>query len=374
MTITPNNEQHRQTWWERNSSLLGGTLVFWLALVVVYVTAAIVDASRAGREFSELEILKNFTAGLVQWLILPPLLVRVFASATFLDANYSKRALIIAVVFVATFIGIFLYIGLFASWVWTGELFSAFTDISLINWIGDVFLFVIISLGGYLLGLQRRARQVERTTMQLEHALVEQKADLNAREAEFLRGRLGSHFVMNALSNLVGLMRLDRVEQAEEATILLSDILRSMTGGSRVDECISVEQSVDDARKYLAFQQIRYPDLTVDYDVSPTAVNKGLPRQLLQPLLENVFKHGPNAQSAVIRLKASVTDEMLFVSVSNNCEAKPADTKGEGEGLKLTKLRLENVFGPNWSVERQQADQWYEVVVRVPAAVQGGSL
>ncbi len=362
-------EQPIPTWWGRNSSLLGGTLVFWLALVLVYVTAAIVDASRAGREFSELEILRNFTAGLGQWLILPPLLVRFFASPTFLDASLGNRTLLAAVVFTASFAGIFFYIGLFASWVWGGQWFSAFTEISLLNWIGDIFLFVIISLGGYLMGTQRRAREVERTTMQLEHALVEQKADLNAREAEFLRGRLGSHFVMNALSNLVGLMRLDRVEQAEEATILLSDILRSMTGGSRVDECISLEQSVEDARKYLAFQQIRYPDLKVDYDIAPAAADKSLPRQLLQPLLENVFKHGPNAQSAVIRLSAFVAGGMLRVSVSNNCEEKPADTTSEGEGLKLTKLRLENVFGPDCSVERQQVDQWYEVVVSVPGAV-----
>ncbi len=370
MSATINNEQQSRTWWQRNSSLLGGTLLFWLALVLVYVTAAIVDASRAGREFSELEILKNFTAGLGQWLILTPLLVRFFASPTFLDARPGKRALMLLAAFTASFAGIYLYIGLFASWVWGGQWFSALAEISLINWIGDIFLFIIISLGGYLMGTQRRARAVEQTRMQLERDLVEQKADLNAREAEFLRGRLGSHFVMNALSNLVGLMRLDRIEQAEEATILLSDILRSMTGGSSVDECISVEQSVEDARKYLAFQQIRYPDLTVDYDIAPTAANKGLPRQLLQPLLENVFKHGPNAQSAVIRLSASVVGDMLQVSVSNNCEVKAADVSSEGEGLKLTKLRLENVFGPHCSVERQQLGQRYEVVVKVPVEVQ----
>jgi len=371
MQDTPNIEQQSRTWWQRNSSLLGGTLLFWLALVFVYVTAAIVDASRAGREFSELEILKNFTAGLLQWLILTPLLVRFFASPTFLDARREKRALLVAGVFTASFVGIFLYIGLLASWVWSGRLFSAFTELSLLNWIGDIFLFVIISLGGYLMGTQQRARAVERTRMQLEHALVEQKADLNAREAEFLRGRLGSHFVMNALSNLVGLMRLDRVGQAEEATILLSDILRSMTGGSRVDECISVEQSVEDAKKYLAFQQIRYPDLQVTYDIAPVASDKSLPRQLLQPLLENVFKHGPNAQSAVIQLSVCVEGDMLQVSVRNNCEAKPADTTSEGEGLKLTRLRLENVFGPDYLVTRQQVDQWYETVVRLPAVKDG---
>lgn len=352
----------------RFGPLLGGALLFWLALVLIYVTAAIVDASRSGREYSELEILKNFTAGLGQWLVLTPLLFRFFASSTFLDANIAKRGWMVAAVFAATFSGIFLYIGLFASWVWDGQFFSAFTELSLISWIGDLFLFVIISLAGYLVGIRQRARAADRTAMLLERELAEQKADLNAREAEFLRGRLGSHFVMNALSNLVGLMRLDRVGQAEEATILLSDILRSMTGGSAGDECISVAQSVEDAKKYLTFQQIRYPDLQVKYDIAPAVTDMSLPRQLLQPLLENVFKHGPSAQSAVIHVGASLAGNTVKISVRNNCEEAGTDTISEGEGFKLTRLRLENMFGDTCNIDRHQTEKWHEVVVTLPAA------
>lgn len=375
------------TFLKRNGPLLRGTVLFWLALVTIYVTAAIVDASRSGREYSEWDILKDFTAGLGQWLLLSPLVFRFFASARFLDAGYGKRTLMLAVVFAATFLGIYLYVGLFASLVWGGELFSGFVGVSLGSWIGDVLLFVIIALAGYLVGTQRRARAADRTAIQLERALAEQKADLNAREAEFLRGRLGSHFVMNALSNLVGLMRLGRVEQAEEATILLSDILRSMMSGNpgaatesgtvpgtvigAGQECVSVDECVADARKYLAFQQIRYPDLQVTYDIAPEAANQSLPRQVLQPLLENTFKHGSNAQRAAIRLSVSVEDAVLRVSVSNKCEAGPVDIATEGEGMTLTRLRLENVFGAACAVERQQNADWYEVVVTVPAALPG---
>lgn len=362
----------------RFGPLIGGALLFWLALVFIYVSAAIVDASRSGREYSELEILKDFTAGLGQWLVLLPLLFKFFSSATFLDAGFGKRSWMLAAVFIGSFAGIILYIGLFASWVWGNEAFSILTEGSLVNWIGDVFLFVIISLAGYLVGTQRRARAADRTAIQLERQLAEQKADLNAREAEFLRGRLGSHFVMNALSNLVGLMRLDRVGQAEEATILLSDILRNMTGGgsgsSADDECITLAQSIEDAKKYLAFQQIRYPDLQAEYAIAPDAADKSLPRQLLQPLLENVFKHGPNAQSAVIQVSASVAKGMVRVSVRNNCENEIANTSSEGEGLKLTKLRLENVFGDDFSVNRCHSGEWYEVVVSLPAVTKEGEL
>ncbi len=356
---------------KRFAPLAYGALLFWLALVFIYVSAAIVDASRSGRDYSELDILISFVAGLLQWLVLTPLLFRFFASPKFLDADNGRRALMLVMVFFASFAGIFLYVGLFASWVWYGKLFAVFTEGSLLSWIGDLFLFIIISLAGYLVGTQRRARAVDRTAMLLERQLAEQKADLNAREAEFLRGRLGSHFVMNALSNLVGLMRLDRVEQAEEATILLSDILRSMTGGRANNECISVAESVEDAKKYLAFQQIRYPDLKVEYDIAPAVADKSLPRQLLQPLLENSFKHGPNAQSAVIQIGASLAGNTIKVSVRNNCAEEVADTESEGEGLKLTKLRLENVFGATCTVDRHQTAKWHEVVVTLPAVVAG---
>ena len=341
-------------------------VLFWLGLFVTFAVAAILDQYRSGREADILRVLVTYGVSFGHWLFITPPLLHFSSSARFLDATIISKAWQSLALLVVSMLVVLLYLFLVATPVF-GQSFSQMMDsIRFVQWIWDFVLYGVVVLVGYQLAVSRRNREVRIKAAELGQRLAEQQADLSAREAEYLRGRLGSHFVMNALSNLVGLMRLGYVRRAEEATILLSEILRSMTGASGTEECIPLSDEVEDARKYLSFQQIRFPELKASFDVAGDVAGFCVPRQILQPLLENVFKHGPRGGSIEVSVKAEMVGACLDLMVENNLADETADTVSEGEGMQLTKMRLQMAHGEAASLARAASGRKYRVTVRIP--------
>lgn len=356
----------RKMWHYRWVRLMAFGFAFWLALFATFATAAILDRLNTGGEFDIWRILFGWGIAFSHWVFLAPPIHYWTTTDRFVDATILGKIWQSIFLLIASALAVLLYMYLVAAPA-LGQPFIPFVkSFQLVQWIWDIVLFVIVVLFGYQSVVLKRSREARLKAATLGQQLAEQQRDLSAREAEYLRGRLGSHFVMNALSNLVGLMRLGQVRRAEEATILLSDILRSMTGASGADECIPLEAEIEDAKKYLAFQQIRFPELTATYEIEHAASNLAVPRQILQPLLENVFKHGPRG-AVQIRVYAQEIEGDLILTVSNTMPGDNADTENDGEGMLLTKLRLEMAFDSTASVSRRLMDGLYQVELRFPA-------
>ncbi len=345
-------------------TLLG--LGFFFLFYLTFAAASLFDAMREERDQDIGRTLFVYAIGFGQWIVLFPLIFRYSRQNWFMDASILSKCMQSAFLLLVSLVILMAYLVVIAAPLYQQPPSVFLGDVRLVQWVWDLVLFYGVILIGYLSGVSARNRTAEIAASELARQLAQQKADLSSREAEYLRGRLGSHFVMNALSNLVGLMRLGHVRRAEEATILLSDILRSMTGGSVGDECISIADEIEDAQKYLAFQQIRFPDLKADYEVAAEAQKLEVPRQLLQPLLENVFKHGSRSGVANLCIAVETDERNLYLSVRNECESDAADTTSDGEGFQLTRLRLNMTYGPDAMVNRKVSDGWYIVAMTIP--------
>ena len=350
--------QHR---WVR---LFAFGIGFWFALTVTFSVAAVLDRYNAGDAVDFWNVFASWGVAFGHWIFLTAPIQYWTTTDRFYEATTSGKLLQSLVLLLLCLALLLVYLFLVGA-PFFGQPFIPFLkSLRFVQWLWDVILFVIVVQVGYQSSVLKRSRKARLEAAKLGQQLAEQQRDLSAREAEYLRGRLGSHFVMNALSNLVGLMRLGQVRRAEEATILLSDILRSMTGASGADESIPLHEEVEDAIKYLDFQQIRFPEMTAEFDVDAAVSKILVPRQILQPLLENIFKHGPRGVVQV-RVAASETDGRLTLSVTNNCNGE-ADTTNEGEGMLLTKLRLEMAFGELATVNRHADDNSYCVELSFP--------
>lgn len=351
---------------DRLRLFLGGVLLA-AALALIFTVAAVVDAVRAGREIAVVIVLRDFAIGFGSWALLAPPLFKATSRPGFLDAPARRKAVLLLLYFALTFAAILLYVVFIAAPLWGYEPLAFLKQQVLMQWMPDLLVFTVIALAGYLTAAVQRARETELAALTLERQLVEQKADLAARETEYLRGRLGSHFVMNALANLVGLMRRGETEKAEDATILLSEILRGISSGGGA-ELVPLDEEIAFSRKYLAFQSVRYPTLEVRFEISPAAKSALVPRQLLQPLLENVFKHAelPDVPRLTVAA-APLADGGLTLTIANESGASQADTAAMGEGLNLTILRLQALFGKDFRLGRRYEDGWYFVTIDLPA-------
>ncbi len=204
---------------------------------------------------------------------------------------------------------------------------------------------VLFWVGGYGLG-----RHID-----LESSLAHERARVRelAAEAEraqlmALRSHLDPHFLFNTLNAIAEWCREDG-EVAEQATLRLSDMLRTVLEGTRLPAW-SLRRELELARTLLDLHRIRDPErFVIEQHLDPALPSIGVPPMILLPLVENAVKHGPNAghRGAVV-LRVHAEGPRLVLEVDN-----PGPWGGErdgGEGLRQVRRRLVHAYGQGASL------------------------
>ena len=129
------------------------------------------------------------------------------------------------------------------------------------------------------------------------------RAEASARLAA-LQARIRPHFLFNALNTIASLVRT-RPDQAEEAVLDLSDLLRSGLTES-AEHCM--DRELDLVRGYLRIEALRLGErLAVDWHIADDApLQARIPALLIQPLVENAVVHGIARLADGGRLRVSV--------------------------------------------------------------------
>jgi len=186
---------------------------------------------------------------------------------------------------------------------------------------------------------------------QRERLLTLQKSLAETQLAQ-LKAQLQPHFLFNALNTISALMQSD-VERADRLLARLADLLRaSLAAGTRHVTSLRDEWKL--LELYASIMQERFAGrATLSWNASEEALDATIPTLLLQPLLENAYKHGVerNREPTAIRLEAARRDTGLHIQIHNtgawndtgspgigvrNCRERLALLYGEGAGLTLT--------------------------------------
>jgi two-component system, LytTR family, sensor kinase len=194
-----------------------------------------------------------------------------------------------------------------------------------------------------------RYRQAQLLASQLETQLAQ--SQLHA-----LNMQLHPHFLFNAHHSIIALMLEGEVAAAAKMLTRLSDLLR-LTLDKSHQQVISLRDELSALELYLGIQKERYRErLQVDVDVEPDTLAGEVPYLLLQPLVENAFKHGIDglSEGGVLRITAKREDDSLCLCVWNNGSGFGGPEHGvadEGVGLGNTRARLQGLYGANYRME-----------------------
>lgn len=233
---------------------------------------------------------------------------------------------------------------------------------STIPWriISAVFLYSIISLIYYLLlyykDLQnRRSKELKLIDM------------INESELNLLKLQINPHFLFNSL-NSISSLTITNAEKAQEMIIKLSDFLRYTLskGDSRFSR---LEQELDNIKKYLDIEKIRFGDkLKFEFNIDEKCKKIFIPIMILQPLYENALKHGvyESSKPIVIRTKCKYESDHIFISIFNNYEKSPSLKKGEGIGLTNIRERLRLIYKHSNLFKIIKTDTNFEVQLLIP--------
>jgi two-component system LytT family sensor kinase len=186
-----------------------------------------------------------------------------------------------------------------------------------------------------------------------EQLLTLQK-DLAESQLSRLRAQLQPHFLFNTLNTISSLMQVD-IARADKLLTQLADLLRaSLTTGARNTTSLCDELNL--LRLYASIMQERFAGrVTIDWRIEADTLDGSIPAMLLQPLLENAFKHGVerSAEPVDIAIQARRTDSTLTLDIRNS-RATLAFPARPGIGVTNCRERLALLFGESARVDLEQ--------------------
>jgi sensor histidine kinase YesM len=220
--------------------------------------------------------------------------------------------------------------------------------------------------------LRYRARREEAIALQAQAA--ELRAQLAGARLAVLRTQLNPHFLFNTLHAISALVERDP-RGVRRMIARLSELLR-ISLDDVGDAEVPLARELDFTRRYLEIMQIRFEGrLEVIEHVESEALAALVPNLVLQPLVENAFKHGLERIDGVgrIELRAGRVGDRLVLSVSDNGPGVGSEELGaEGLGLGNTRERLEQLYGSNQSLAlRTHAGGGAVVEVSLPFRMAG---
>jgi LytS/YehU family sensor histidine kinase len=183
---------------------------------------------------------------------------------------------------------------------------------------------------------------------QTERLLATQKTLVEAKLAQ-LQGQLRPHFLFNALNTISSLMHID-VARADRMLTQLGDLLRANLDASERNT-VPLSEELQLLHLYAAIMQERFAGrITVDWKIDAAATSAWVPTMLLQPLLENAFKHGVERNSGAdhIVVTGQRNVDMLCISIRNSNSTLPQESSaslGQGLGLRNCRERLQLLYG-----------------------------
>lgn len=209
---------------------------------------------------------------------------------------------------------------------------------------GTFFPIVLIA---HAVSYYRRFRERELRAVQLEGQLAQ--AHLQS-----LKIQLQPHFLFNTMHSISALMMTD-VQAADRMMTRLGDLLR-MSLESAGTQITHLSREIEFLNCYLEIEKVRFAErLNVILDIAPETADAMVPHLLLQPLVDNAIKHGISKLTAggEIRITVTAHDGELEIEITDNGPGLlNADTSAaRGVGLRITRERLESLYGQKQSLE-----------------------
>lgn len=230
-----------------------------------------------------------------------------------------------------------------------------------------VIVYETIKIGlffGLWLGIFFGFSSYHRWQEERRQLLLLQKSLSDAQLAQ-LKAQLRPHLFFNVLNTISALMHID-VERADRLVARLGDLLRTtLQSGDR--DVTSLGEELRLLRLYADVMQERFADrVSLEWHVEEGSEVAAIPALLLQPFLENAFKHGVEVSRDHVRIDIATRklNDSLFLCVRNSGGRLASSVSGIG--VRNSRERLRMLFGEQTSIELSQHGEYVEARIQLP--------
>ncbi|KQN97138.1 sensor histidine kinase [Paenibacillus sp. Leaf72] len=174
-------------------------------------------------------------------------------------------------------------------------------------------------------------------------------------ELDVLQAQISPHFLYNTLSTIGSLANLGETDKVTAMVQGLSKFYRLTLNGGNV--YITLEKELEQVKTYLDIQRVKYADtFEVYYDVEPDILQTPIIKLILQPFVENIFKHAWFGKTIAIRITGRRLGDRIELKIIDTGIGMRPDTLRKM--LSNTPLPLPALADQTDSVENGQSDKY----------------
>lgn len=192
--------------------------------------------------------------------------------------------------------------------------------------------------------------------------------------------QINPHFLFNTLNTITQMCNAKGLDEVTAITHGIAEIFRYSTEG---DYKATLDEEIYIALKYVKIFNSRYGcEFKCELDIEDELYEFEVMKMILQPLIENSFKHGgiANIEKPVIKISAYREDEYVIISVSDNGNGIPYEQlkvinsdlcagntkKDKGIGLLNVNKRLKIYYGNESGLEiTSKLGEYTKIMIKI---------
>lgn len=233
------------------------------------------------------------------------------------------------------------------------------------NWItllDGILWFLLYQITFHLLELKAKAHSLDERIHDLEK-------ELHQSDLVNLRKEINPHFLFNAMNGIAMKVRLKENKTAVAMIAALNNLLRLSLSKSQ-EQLITIQQELELLNNYLLIERHRFGDqvqVTIDFPESIHTLK--IPELILQPLVENAFKHSltQNQELQHIRVSGRVVDQEIILSVFNT-KSKSVNFNFARSGVGLPNIvhRMRRIYQTNFKFQSFNEEHGIAFIITIP--------
>jgi len=211
----------------------------------------------------------------------------------------------------------------------------------------NLLVYLLIAFCSLLVVYYQKSLNDREQRYQLDLEVKSLEKQLISAQLDALKSQIRPHFLFNTLHSIASLIRTEELDKATETLAILSDLLRATLNNQEKD-LISLKEELEFIQKYLQIEKIRFGEsMQIDYQLAEGTSSALVPAFILQPLVENCFKHAfKDRETGSLTIQSQLDEHTLELTISDNGIglSGPSPNENHHLGISNVKSRLNKLY------------------------------
>ena len=182
------------------------------------------------------------------------------------------------------------------------------------------------------IGYTAKAFNEMKYSMKRQVKLLSERTDMEREKMQLLRSQINPHFLFNTLNVVMYTARQEEAFKTAELLGSMSQLFRYALGSNEIEVPLSREVHI--VKEFFKLQQIRFGNrVDMKWDISPDILMTEtlVPSFILQPVVENSFKHGivPKEGGGAVTIRIWGEEGLLCIRVEDDGVGMDLETLGQ---------------------------------------------